>query len=92
MNRRGFLGSILALGAAPAIVKAESLMRIAAPAAEVFTWHQETVIIDLTPFPRTEECNQAMIDQICERLRHAHRTMAQNITSDLYSNRRIAAG
>lgn len=28
MNRRGFLGSILALGAAPAIVRADSLMRI----------------------------------------------------------------
>lgn len=28
MNRRGFLGSILALGAAPAIVKAELLMPV----------------------------------------------------------------
>ena len=28
MNRRGFLGSILALGVAPAIVRADSLMRI----------------------------------------------------------------
>jgi hypothetical protein len=28
MNRRGFIGSILALGAAPAIVRADSLMRI----------------------------------------------------------------
>jgi len=28
VNRRGFLGSILALGAAPAIVRADSLMRI----------------------------------------------------------------
>src|SRR5512147_2272809 len=28
MNRRGFLGSILALGAAPAIVRADSLMPI----------------------------------------------------------------
>lgn len=31
MNRRGFLGSILALGAAPAIVRAESIMRLATP-------------------------------------------------------------
>lgn len=31
MNRRGFMGSILALGAAPAIVRADSLMRIIAP-------------------------------------------------------------
>ena len=28
MNRRGFLGSILALGAAPAIVRAENIMRV----------------------------------------------------------------
>ena len=28
MNRRGFIGSILALGVAPAIVRADSLMRI----------------------------------------------------------------
>jgi len=28
MNRRGFIGSILAIGAAPAIVKASSLMRV----------------------------------------------------------------
>lgn len=28
LSRRGFLGSILALGAAPAIVRADSLMRI----------------------------------------------------------------
>lgn len=31
MNRRGFLGSILAAAAAPAIVRAESLMRLPAP-------------------------------------------------------------
>lgn len=35
MNRRGFLGSILALGAAPAIVRADSLMRIVAPGTTV---------------------------------------------------------
>lgn len=29
MNRRGFLGAMLALGAAPAIVRASSLMRLA---------------------------------------------------------------
>lgn len=31
MNRRGFLGSMLALAAAPAIVRAQSIMRIANP-------------------------------------------------------------
>ena len=28
MNRRGFLGGILALGAAPAIVRADALMKV----------------------------------------------------------------
>jgi hypothetical protein len=43
MNRRGFLGSILALAAAPAIVRADSLMRIVPvettilPAAPILT-------------------------------------------------------
>ncbi len=36
MDRRGFLGSILALGAAPAIVRAESLMRIIVPVQELY--------------------------------------------------------
>lgn len=31
VTRRGFMGALLALGAAPALVKAESLMRIARP-------------------------------------------------------------
>jgi hypothetical protein len=31
MSRRGFIGSILALGAAPAIVRADSLMRVYVP-------------------------------------------------------------
>ena len=31
MNRRGFIGSIIAASAAPAIVRAESLMKIVAP-------------------------------------------------------------
>lgn len=37
MNRRGFLSSILALGAAPAIVRADSLMRVVP---------RETTVID----------------------------------------------
>jgi len=36
MNRRGFLTGMLALAAAPAIVKASSLMKIAAPAGYRF--------------------------------------------------------
>ena len=42
MNRRGFMGSILALGVAPAIVRADSLMRIVprdmASIGELFQW------------------------------------------------------
>ena len=34
MNRRGFLAGMLALGVAPAIVRAESLMRIVVPSIE----------------------------------------------------------
>jgi hypothetical protein len=40
MNRRGFLGSILALGAAPAIVRADSLMKMLP---------METIIIPRAP-------------------------------------------
>jgi DMSO reductase anchor subunit len=35
MNRRSFLASILALGAAPAIVRADSLMRVVARETEI---------------------------------------------------------
>ena len=44
MNRRGFLGVVLATGCAPAIVRAESLMRIVVPTVE------ETLLFGL---PRT---------------------------------------
>lgn len=37
MNRRGFLGSILALGVAPAIVRADSLMRIVPRELGIYT-------------------------------------------------------
>lgn len=36
MNRRGFLASILALGAAPAIVRAGSLMQLWVPRQQIF--------------------------------------------------------
>ena len=38
MNRRGFLGAILAAAAAPAIVRADSLMRIVPRETEVLDW------------------------------------------------------
>lgn len=41
MNRRGFLGAMLAAAAAPAIVKAESLMPIWVPKQELIVPKQE---------------------------------------------------
>lgn len=46
MNRRGFLKAILAAAAAPAIVRADSLMKVIPRNVEVLTWHQEPVVID----------------------------------------------
>ena len=46
MNRRGFLASILALGAAPAIVRADSLMKIIPRSAEVLMPYEESIVID----------------------------------------------
>lgn len=50
MDRRGFLGAMLALGAAPAIVRADSLMRIVVPReAALILWgdgiHDDTVAL-----------------------------------------------
>ena len=48
MNRRGFLSSIIALGAAPAIVRADSLMRVIQRedlfCAE-YTWTQASLVV-----------------------------------------------
>lgn len=43
MNRRGFLGAILACGVAPAIVRAESLMKIYVP-------QQKIILRDLSAY------------------------------------------
>jgi len=40
MNRRGFLGAILAAGVAPAVVRSESLMQIWMPPALETAWDQ----------------------------------------------------
>ena len=45
MDRRGFLSSILALGAAPAIVRADSLMRIVPREAVVKTYRTNKVFL-----------------------------------------------
>jgi hypothetical protein len=50
VNRRGFLGSILALGAAPAIVRADSLMRVVPPtsSARIGFWGNCAVELEVT--------------------------------------------
>lgn len=49
MNRRGFLGSILALGAAPAIVRADSLMRIVPRETLLLPFSLEPLAINYAP-------------------------------------------
>lgn len=46
VDRRGFLKAILAAAAAPAVVRADSLMKVIPRNVEVFTWHQEPIVID----------------------------------------------
>lgn len=51
LTRRGFIGSILALGAAPAIVRADSLMRIRAASYEIgYAWRTRPADIVKGPF------------------------------------------
>lgn len=47
MNRRGFLGAILAAGAAPAVVKASSLMPIYVP--KLWTPGPYDVVVEIAP-------------------------------------------
>lgn len=47
MNRRSFLSSCLALAAAPAIVRADSLMRIVPRDVEVLTASSQDFVIDM---------------------------------------------
>lgn len=46
MNRRGFLSSMIALAAAPAIVRADSLMKIVPRDVEVLTYYEQDIVID----------------------------------------------
>jgi hypothetical protein len=46
VNRRGFLGAILAAAAAPAIVRADSLMRVIPVDTEVLTFSSAEILID----------------------------------------------
>ena len=46
MNRRGFISTILALGAAPAIVRADSLMRLGPAQTELLLPFSQEIIIN----------------------------------------------
>lgn len=57
MNRRGFLESIIAAAAAPAIVRADSLMKIIVPPAPVY--HTGGIVLG---------SGRLWIDPLCERM------------------------
>lgn len=57
MNRRAFLGSILALGAAPAIVRASSLMPIRPPESQILRY-TGWEIIEVTRVPTVVEVGE----------------------------------
>lgn len=68
MNRRGFLGSILVACAAPAIVRADSLMRIVPIDTDVMLgrvhgmrWHGDRIIVRRWRRPRHDETEYSMI-------------------------------
>ena len=50
MNRRNFMGSILALGAAPAIVRADSLMRVISRDQGLYVRQGECYTVDIKGF------------------------------------------
>ncbi len=52
MDRRGFLSSCITLAAAPAIVRADSLMRIVPIDTQVFTFRGVEIEFDSPPSPQ----------------------------------------
>ena len=89
MNRRGFLTSILALGAAPAIVRADSLMRIVPRetgiiSAAEYTWTQVGGTILINSTDATIVPTQELIDLLAARIRVAQATMLAQLSGDLY--------
>lgn len=100
MNRRGFIGSILALGAAPAVVRASSLMRLWTPSEEIARPTLEEVI-RTTIRARAPELadnicrSNALIDLMEMRIRDAERQLRIRMNADIYgdfiSEERLAA-
>jgi hypothetical protein len=77
VTRRGFLGAILALGAAPAIVRASSLMRIATPALIVpdqTIWQMQ--MHNDAPFLSMEDFIERQVNEIA-------RQIAKGVDADL---------
>lgn len=63
MKRRAFLGSILAAGVAPAIVRADSLMRIIVPSAFVLR-PMKFAIHPGWPSPATCDLTEASLEEV----------------------------
>lgn len=87
MDRRGFIGSVLALCAAPAVVRAGSLMRVSP--LVVPQWNY-TEIVRRTIAARGPElsenvvANNALIDLMEARIRAASAQLAMAIDVDIY--------
>lgn len=65
MNRRNFIGTVLALAAAPAIVRASSLMPVRALATPVLIGHVDNFSLYVTPFAY-ERWTQRMAEKLYE--------------------------
>lgn len=60
ITRRGFLAGMLALGAAPAIVKAANLMKVVAPSTELIVPSQELALPGAFMVGKLERLDQTM--------------------------------
>jgi hypothetical protein len=77
MNRRGFLGSILALGAAPAIVRADSLMRVVP--VDTLVFNSAEMVIDITPTVDFTVAPPNLSEIISATLRNRSAQFAENV-------------
>lgn len=77
-TRRNFLGGILAFGAAPAIVKSSSLMKIWVPPQELFVFEPVTVE-KIAPFTATELQfqNNQYIDNLAKSIKISNRVFIE---------------
>jgi hypothetical protein len=80
VNRRGFLGSILALAAAPAIVRADSLMRIVPTDTLVF--ESASIEFEIGPEPDFLAMPDNLSEIITNTIRARSALLAANITAN----------